>query len=35
MFDYTLDLPPINVRVLEKSYQYLEERRWMIEGDED
>lgn len=35
MLDYCLDLPEINVKALEKSYQYLEERRWMIEGEDD
>lgn len=35
MFDYCLDLPNMNVQVLEKSYQYLEERRWMLEGVDD
>jgi len=30
MLDFCLDLPHMNVRVLEKSYQYIGERRWMI-----
>lgn len=35
LLDYCLDLPHMNVKVLEKSYQYLDERRWMIEGADD
>lgn len=30
MLDYALDLPEINVQVLEKAYQYLDESRYMI-----
>jgi hypothetical protein len=35
MLDYCLELPEINVRVLDKAYQYLDERRYMIEGEDE
>lgn len=30
LMDYCLELPEINVRVLEKAYQYIDERKYMI-----
>jgi hypothetical protein len=35
MLDYCLDLPHENVKVLEKAYQYLDERKYMVEGNDD
>jgi hypothetical protein len=35
MLDYCLELPQENVRVLEKAYQYLDERKYMLEGEDD
>jgi hypothetical protein len=35
MLDYCLDLPQENVRVLEKIYQYLDERKYMIQGNDE
>jgi hypothetical protein len=33
LFDYCLEMPTLNRKVLEKSYQYIDEQRWMIQGD--
>lgn len=35
LFDYCLEMPEMNRKVLEKSYQYIDEQRWMIPGDSE
>lgn len=33
MCEFTIDKPRENVKVLEKAYEYLDERKYMIEAD--